>query len=95
MEFDRDNGYSRCDANAVARTNTHTDVDTNTNANASTDASTDTDANSNTYIDGHANTDHYIWHHLFLRESSPGPSAKRNPQPNWYYVGLNLVRRFW
>ena len=44
--------------------------------------------------DANANTDQYIRHYLLLLESSPWPRAKCDAQPKWFYVGLDIVRRF-
>ena len=43
--------------------------------------------------DRHRNTDHDIWHHFVLLQSSPWPRAKCDAYPDWFRVGLNLVQQ--
>ncbi len=76
-----------------ANTYTYTYTYTYTHADTFTHPNTHSYCHGYTDSDGYADTDQYIWHYLLLLESSPWPSAKCNAHPNWYYVGLNIVRR--
>ena len=54
-----------------------------------TNANPNPDPNTN----ANADTNQHIWHYALLLESSHWPSAKCHPHANWYYIGLNIVRR--